>query len=151
MLQELSFAPDRRSIQNNFYHFSERPSGDSDTRGFSQHDSLTGRLDKIYRDYFTHMEPPVRRTLVDILVREVPLNHKNFKTLAAAMFTHYFMAARGEQLNPTTFNQYFNYLAQIIMGDVTGKSTEDVALIRANFKATFLRYLNHIQVSRGRK
>lgn len=148
---ELSFAPDRRSVQATFYHFSERPSGDPDRRGFSQQDSLIYALDKIYQSKFTNIPPQLRNTLVNILVTEVPLAHNNPTILAAANFIVYHMRLNqitirttGTEFDPRErqiFDSYFNYVAQFLITDVSGKTPGEIQKIRANFKITLLRYV----------
>lgn len=88
---QLSFTPDRRSVQTTFYHFSERASGDAGGRGFSQQDSLIWALGKIYQSKFANMDEKFRNTLVEILVTSVPLPHRNLTMLAAANFVIYHM------------------------------------------------------------
>jgi hypothetical protein len=157
--QQLSFAPDRRSIQTTFYHFNERPSGDVDRRGFSQQDSLTYALDKIYQSKFADISQQFRNTLVGILVPDVPLAHQNLVMLAAANFIVFDMRQRRIPFNidPATYNggpinsmdqsnfeAYFRRVESAIMPELTGKSPEEIALIRAKFKATLLRYIIYV-------
>lgn len=97
--QELSFAPDRRSVQTTFYHFSERSSGESEKRGFSQQDSLIWALNKIYQSKFANISEQFRNILVEILVANVPLAHHNLTMLAAANFIIYHMRSNGLSLN----------------------------------------------------
>lgn len=102
---QLSFAPDRRSVQTTFYHFSERTSGDADKRGFSQQDSLIWALSKIYQSKFANISEHLRNTLVDILVTYVPLPHRNLTILAAANFIVYHMKTHGISMdfNPSNY------------------------------------------------
>ena len=160
--QELSFAPDRRSVQATFYHFSERPSGDSDRRGFSQQDSLIWALDKIYQSKFGGIQPPMRALLVNILISEVPLSHHNLTMLAAANFIVFHMRLHGQQImtdpisfpgtegemeqqNRQIFERYFNSVESIIISDVNGLTPDQINLQRANYKVTLLRYIIYIQ------
>lgn len=157
--QQLSFAPDRRSVQTTFYHFSERPSGDSDQRGFSQQDSLIYALDKIYQSKFTDISQQFRNTLVGILVADVPLAHHNLTILAAANYIVFHMRQYrisfnidpnnyvGGAVDPQdqrNFEAYFRHVESAIMPDVTDKSPDSIAIIRAKFKATLLRYIIYV-------
>ena len=143
--QEFSFAPDRRSVQGQIIHFSERPSRESGGRGFSQQDSLTWAIDKIYQR-FTGIDPQTRRGLVATLVADVPLAHRNLVMLAAANYIVYHMRAfhRVNEMTPELYQGYFNWASQFIMGDATGKTPEEQVLMRANFKVTLLRYILYV-------
>lgn len=159
--QQLSFAPDRRSVQTTFYHFSERSSGSFDKHGFSQQDSLIWALDKIYQSKFTNISQQFRSVLVNILVTQVPLLHQNLTMLAAANLIVYDMRTKQIQIDITQsnfttgqtasprnlqiFEAYFNYVAPFIMPDLNGKNPEEILLIRANFKVTLLRYIIYVQ------
>ena len=157
---ELSFAPDRRSVQTTFYHFSERSSGDEDKRSFSQHDSLVWALDKIYQSKFTNISQSLRNTLVNILVSEIPLVHHNLTMLAAANYIVYYM--RSSKLAPLetdpskftggmndhnrqVFEAFFDFVAPFIITDVSGKTPEEILIVRAEFKVTLLRYIIFVQ------
>jgi len=144
-MEELSFAPDRRSVQTTFYHFSDRPSGEFDRRGFSQHDSLAWAIDKIYQTKFFNISKEYRDTLVSILISEVPLDHRNLTFLATANFIVYHMRITRTNLNPKTFEDYFNFVASSLMSDVVGKKPNEIQQIRANFKVTLLRYIIYVQ------
>lgn len=143
--QELSFAPDRRSVQTTYYHFTERPSGEYDRRGFSPQDSLTWSLSKIYETKFPQVSKHLRDILVNILVSEVPLAHKNLTLLATANLIVYYMRLYKQEFTPQLFDQYFNALASILLPDMTAKKPEDIQQIRANFKATLLRYVLNVR------
>lgn len=97
-IQPFSFAADRRSGQT-FYHFSERVSGDTDRRGFSQQDSLIWALGKIYQSKFDQIPIDFRNSLVDTLVSYVSLPHHNLLMLAAANYVLYFMRVGNGFLN----------------------------------------------------
>lgn len=144
--QDLSFAPDRRSIQGMTFHFSERPSGASGARGYSQQDQLTYALERVYRDRFPDLERGSREVLLQLLVNNVPLAHHNLLFLATAMLIVYDMRLKGmSELTPEAFTSYFNYAWQFIATDVTGKTPEEIHKIIANFKVTLLRYLFYVQ------
>ena len=145
VMHELSFAPDRRSVQTTFYHFSERPSGEFDRRGFSQHDSLAWAIDKIYQTKFAGIPKDFRDTLVNILVTEVPLEHRNLTFLATANFIVYHMRLSRSELDSKNFDAYFNFVAPFLMADVTGKKSEEIQQVRANFKTTLLRYIIYVR------
>ena len=141
MTEELSFAPDRRSVQATFYHFSDRPSGLSDSRNFSQHDTLIIALDKIYQTKFKDLLPEHRRILVSILTSEVPLDHRNLTFLAIANYIVYNIRATRREFTPDIFEMYFNDFSSFIMTDVGTKQVSEIEEIRARFKATLLRYI----------
>jgi hypothetical protein len=144
--QDLSFAPDRRSIQGMTFHFSERPSGTFGARGYSQQDQLTYALDRVYRDRFPDLDRGTRELLLQLLVNNVPLSHRNLLFLATAMLIVYDMRIKGNnEFTPEAFNSYFNYSLQFIATDVTDKNPEEIHKLIANFKVTLLRYLFYIQ------
>lgn len=144
-MQELTFAPDRRSVQATFYHFSDRPSGLSDKRGFSHHDSLIWAIDKIYQTKFSNLPPSYRKVLVDILTSEVPLDHRNLTLLAIANYIVYNLRLTKTTLNPQIFEEYFRNLAPFLISDVSGKTPTDIQEIRANFKTTLFRYVIYVR------
>ena len=178
MSQELSFAPDRRSIRTTLYHF-----GEPDRRGSSDQESLIWSLDKIYQSRF-NISQQLRHTLVNLLASEVPMVHFNLPILAAANFIVYHMRSNAINLynfNPNSyentcqsnvecrpsdpmaircaqienaqmdphdrekFDRYFNFVEPFIMPDVTGKTNEDISIIRGNYKITLLRYIIYVQ------
>lgn len=144
-MQELTFAPDRRSVQTTFYHFSDRPSGEFDRRGFSQHDSLAWAIDKIYQTKFMNLSKEYRSALVNILITEVPLEHRNLTFLATANFIVYHMRVTGTEFNPQSFGEYFNFVSASLMSDVTGKKPAEMEEVRSNFKTTLLRYVIYVR------
>lgn len=90
-----SFAPDRRSLQTSFYHFSERDVGEPSRIGFTQQDSLAWQLDKLYQSKFTNIPQQLRTTLVSILSSEISLVRKDLSMLAAAAYIVYDMRNKG--------------------------------------------------------
>lgn len=145
MEQELAFAPDRRSVQSTFYHFSERPSGFYDRKGFSQQDSLVFALDRIYQNKFEGLTLPYRKILIDILIDEVPLEHHNLTMLALANYIVYSLRSRKLELTPEYFRSYYDNFAFQILPDVTGKSAVEIQEINTRFKTTLLRYIIYVQ------
>ena len=101
---QLSFAPDRRSVQSTFYHFNERGSGEPDRHGFSHQDSLIYNLNKVYETKFANISHEYRRTLVEMIVANVSLDHNNLTMLAAATYIVYHMISRGIYLNVDSNN-----------------------------------------------
>lgn len=146
------FTADRRGIQGTTFHFSERPSGDSSGRGFSQQDNLSWSLDKIYQSKFTFVNPQLRSILVAILVAEVPLTHRNLTLLATANWIVYYTryVDRLPEITPERFATYFDYVAPLLMSDVTGKTPQQSQDIRTKFKVTLLRYIFYIQQQTSR-
>jgi hypothetical protein len=49
--------------------------------------------------------------------------------------------------NRNNFDSYFNHVAKYITMDVTGKTPEEILIMRANYKITLLRYIIFIQSS----
>ena len=151
-MSQLSFAPDRRSLQTTYYHFNDRSSGEFDKRGFTQLDTLIIALDKIYTTKFPNMNKDQVKNLVNILVTEVPISHHNLTFLAAANQIVQYMryVDLTNELTPALFEKYFNSLGPYIISEVvqtseTKKTPEDLQLERANFKATLLRYILYVQ------
>lgn len=145
--QPLLFTPDRRSIQGTMFRFSEQPSRQVSGRDASQQENMTWALDKIYQSKFTWINPQLRSILINILVTEVPLTHRNLDLLATANWIVYDMRNRNNvnEITPELFTPYFDYVAARLMSDVTGKTPEESQEIRTNFKVTLLRYIFYIQ------
>lgn len=144
-MEELTFAPDRRSVQTTFYHFSNRPSGFSDQKVYSHHDSLRWALEKIYENKFAGLSPVYRKILVDILTTEVPLDHRNLTLLAVANYIVYSLKLAHTELTPPLFSEYFRHFEPFLMPDVGKKNPVEIEQIRVNFKTTLLRYIIYVQ------
>jgi len=146
---QLSFTPDRRSVQGTTFQYSQQPSGFSGKREFSSQDSMVFKLDKIYQIKYPQMSKELRETLIKILVPDVPLMHHNLEMIAASNYIIYHMRLQNgiqdiDQLTPEQYNLYFDHISGIIVSDVSGKNTEELNSIRANFKTTLFRYIIYV-------
>jgi hypothetical protein len=147
--EELSFAPDRKSVQGATFQFSGNVSLYSGERGYSSQDSLKFKIDKIYQTKFPDVNPTLRRVLVDILVPDVPLMHRNLDMLATANYIVHSLRIQVkiksiDQMTPELYKWYFDQLSTIIMNNVDGKTNLQNNLSRANFKTTLLRYIYYV-------
>lgn len=140
MSRRISFGPDRRTLQQTYFHFSERPTGAAGRQNFSQHDTLVISLDKIYQNKFPEIAREVRSILIDILVSDVPLAHHNLTLLAAANVIVYQIRNNNYEWSPQTFDYFFRYIGPKLISDVTNKKVEDIQRITIEFKADLLRY-----------
>lgn len=133
----LSFNPDRRSYQGSFYHVSTRPS----YREYTLQDSISGNLRKLFQAKFRHLSPDYQETLIDTIVRYIPLAHKNLLMIAVAVYVIY--QIQGD-LTPKTFDQQFKKVRSILMSDTSRKKAEEIKELEANFKVTLLRYIFYV-------
>ena len=138
--QELSFAPDKRSIQGLTFRFSERSTGGE----FSPQESMRHQLSKIYEEKFATINQTQRSILVDILVPTVPLSHRNLPMLAAANYIVYLMRnwEKHDEITPEIFNKYLKYVPSGIVD--TAEETLEEKISSAKFKITLLRYIYYI-------
>lgn len=151
-MERLSFAPDRRSLQTTYYHFNDRAFGDFDRKGLSQIDTLTIELEKIYDKKFPGMSSDQIKNLTNILVTNVPISHHNLTFLAAANYIVQYMrySDNTDVLTPELFNKYYNTMERFLVSEPvqspeTKKVPKDPQLVRANYKATLLRYILYVQ------
>lgn len=150
---EFSFAPDRRSFQGLFFRFNDRSSRLG--QNLTQQESLTYKLSKEYETKFPDVDANLRAVLVDLLVSEVPLVHNNLTFLAVARYIIYYMNTRLDtnELTPELFEQFFTYFSSRLLPSSTSsglkKDASTLAMTRANFKVTLLRYIDYIQRHRA--
>jgi hypothetical protein len=144
---ELSFAPDRRSVQTTFFHFSERPSGEADKRGFSQQDAQVWALEKIYQSKFVNISQQLRNILVNTIVTEIPLAHNNLTMLAAAEFIVYHMRSNRITLNtdPSTFTNQCDQTGCLSIDSAVVSCKQSAnEQVNAQNRITFEAYFNFV-------
>ena len=144
-MTEFSLAPDSRSIQTIYYHFDDKTSGTSGGEGLTFYDSLAIALNKIYDDNFSDLSKDLKNILIDILISNVSLEHKNLKLLAIANYIVYNLRINSMRMTPDIFNQYFQYFLPKLMSDITETKTLDKNKLSINLQASLYRYIKHIQ------
>lgn len=141
-MQSFSFAPDRRSVQNTYYSYNDR--GSFYKRGFTQIDSFTLALTNIYKTNVPNMSDTLRNVLIKIIIDNIPLQHHNLTLIALATFISYNMNTRELKFTPETFATYFDDFQSVLIPDTTGKKREEIAKLRAMYKASLFRYMLYV-------
>jgi len=143
--QTLSFTPDGRSLDVNFYHFSYSSDGLGFRKGFSQQDSLTWAFEKVFKDKFPKISKDERDIIVSNIVRDADISHKNLTLLAVAGATVYGITIKNLTLTPDLFDWYFRGYSSNLIINVTKKPLAERKIVEAKFKASLLRYIRFVQ------
>lgn len=143
--RELSFAPDRRSINDSFYRFG---SGSSRyDQGLSGQDPRYKTFDDEYREKYTgfRLSENNRRNLIDIILEKIPIDHLNVSFLAAANYGVWLARKNSYPWNPDTFKKVFDHLSNVLVKNVKDKSPEEVQLLLAKYQTNFYRYMEYVR------
>lgn len=143
--RELTFAPDRRSMDGGYYQFDRLAPGAINVDGVYHQGSYKDILTNIYTEKYRNIVSPGRvEELVNRLINNVPLDNININYLAAANYFVDNFVNRKAVWSPEAFGTYFESMLPILMRDVTNKSPEQIQDLRLEHKLALFRYSEYI-------
>jgi hypothetical protein len=141
---QLSVAPEVRR-GTNVYHFSYRDA-QPERRGFSRQDTLTFALRRLFESDLPNVAQDMRDQVINIIVNELDVEHKNLLTLCVATTIVYHMRLQKAQLTPDLFRAYYITFASVIEKGIPEKKSKD-PLLPVKFKAVLYRYITYVYLN----
>jgi len=139
MTSQLSFAPERRYLQENLYRFSYRPSiFTNDGYTYSPQDSMMFNIEKIYKEKFSGINPSTISILVNLIISDIPIGHKNLLYLAAAVYVVHLY--KNQIVNQDYFDNEYNKVSEALINGINDTKKINYTTI----KITLLRYIYYV-------
>jgi len=143
---EFSFAGDNRNIQGSFLNYSTAPSSNIDTKVLTKSDILAISVSNAIKDKLGYLDPQITKILMSSILENIPLEGKNIAFIVVASYVMLLVNQHNENVNdPAVVEHYFTSVSPLLMGDIDPKDQDNISVIRAKFKVSFIRYLKYVR------